>query len=205
MATLHKPSRRRGRPRAFDPVDVNDAIMATFWRKGYGATTLDDLCDATGLKRPSLYKVIGSKEEAYLSAVDRYLTEYGDRYVAALTAGGSFAQDLTAFYRTYVKTVSGEYGPGCPVGCAVPVDTETLPRLKEILAQAIGKLDGIATGRAKKAAAAGELNAALSAPEAGRLIVGTLLSLSIRSRAGEGAAALRRSADTVVRLVTSTG
>ena len=205
MATLHKPSRGRGRPRAFDPVDVDDAIMATFWRKGYGATTLDDLCDATGLKRPSLYKVIGSKEEAYLSAVDRYLTEHGTRYVAALTAGGSFAEDLTAFYRTYVETVSSAYGPGCPVGCTVPVDTETLPRLKEILAQAIGKLDGIATGRAKKAAAAGELSAALSAPEAGRLIVGTLLSLSIRSRAGEGSAALRRTANTVIRLVTSNG
>ena len=205
MTTLHSRSRGRGRPRAFDPVAVDDAIMATFWRKGYGATTLDDLSDATGLNRPSLYKVIGSKEEAYLSAVDRYVTEYGARYVAALTAGRSFAQDLTAFYKTYVKTVSSEYGPGCPVGCTVPVDTETLPRLKEILAQAIGELDVIAASRAKQAAAAGELNAALSASEAGRLIVSTLLSLSIRSRAGERPATLRRSANTVIRLVTAAG
>lgn len=49
------------RPRNFDEDDVIDRAAAAFGRLGYAACSVDDLVDATGLQRGSLYKVFGSK------------------------------------------------------------------------------------------------------------------------------------------------
>jgi TetR/AcrR family transcriptional repressor of nem operon len=51
-----------GRPREFDFNDTLERAMQTFWAKGYEATSLDDLCAATGLGRSSLYAAFGDKQ-----------------------------------------------------------------------------------------------------------------------------------------------
>jgi TetR/AcrR family transcriptional repressor of nem operon len=62
----------RGRPREFD----TDAVLAeagkVFWRHGYHATSIDDLCKATGVLRGSLYGVFGDKHGIMLAALDHY-------------------------------------------------------------------------------------------------------------------------------------
>lgn len=49
------------RPRNFNEDDVIDRAAGVFGRLGYAACSVDDLVDATGLQRGSLYKVFGSK------------------------------------------------------------------------------------------------------------------------------------------------
>lgn len=46
--------------------------MELFWLKGYAATSLNDLADATGLNKKSLYNEFGSKEALFKAALDRY-------------------------------------------------------------------------------------------------------------------------------------
>ena len=47
--------------------------MDVFWSKGYEATSLDDLCEVTGLSRSSIYATFGSKRNLLLQSVDRYV------------------------------------------------------------------------------------------------------------------------------------
>lgn len=49
------------RPRNFNEDDVIERAAATFGRLGYAACSVDDLVEATGLQRGSLYKAFGSK------------------------------------------------------------------------------------------------------------------------------------------------
>ena len=49
------------RPRNFVEEDVIDSAAAVFGRLGYTACSIDDLVEATGLQRGSLYKAFGSK------------------------------------------------------------------------------------------------------------------------------------------------
>lgn len=63
---------QRGRPREFDVIAVSEAAARTFWERGYHATSLDDLCDATGLLRGSLYGAFGDKHGMLLAALDHY-------------------------------------------------------------------------------------------------------------------------------------
>ena len=59
-----------GRPREFDRDAALEAAMFLFWRKGFAATSMNDLCDAMGISSPSLYAAFGSKEALYLEAVE---------------------------------------------------------------------------------------------------------------------------------------
>lgn len=60
------------RPREFDEERVLDAVMETFWRNGYEGTSAQDLVDATGLGRGSLYAAYASKDGLFEQALLRY-------------------------------------------------------------------------------------------------------------------------------------
>ncbi len=61
------------RPRTFDEDRAVDAAMRTFWAHGYEATTTQDLCDATGLGRSSIYNTFTSKHDLFTRALLRYI------------------------------------------------------------------------------------------------------------------------------------
>ncbi len=46
--------------------------MHVFWRQGYGATSVQDLVEATGVQRGSLYGAFGDKHGLLLEALDAY-------------------------------------------------------------------------------------------------------------------------------------
>jgi TetR/AcrR family transcriptional regulator, transcriptional repressor for nem operon len=70
----------RGRPREFDPAVAIDAAAKLFWDQGYHATSIEDLCQATGLLRGSLYSAFGDKKGMLLAAID----QYGEKNLARL-------------------------------------------------------------------------------------------------------------------------
>ena len=51
--------------------------MLVCWRKGFSAASMNDLCDAMGIRSPSLYAAFGSKEALYLEAIDHYVRTIG--------------------------------------------------------------------------------------------------------------------------------
>lgn len=60
------------RPREFDEDRTLDAVMEAFWRKGYEGTSAQDLVDATGLGRGSLYAAYTNKDGLFEQALLRY-------------------------------------------------------------------------------------------------------------------------------------
>ena len=72
-AALKKPTgASSGRPREFDEEKVLAAAANAFWLRGYHATSIDDLCAATGLLRGSLYGAYGDKRGIFLAALELY-------------------------------------------------------------------------------------------------------------------------------------
>lgn len=60
------------RPRKIEKDDALEAAMQAFWAKGYEATSMQDLMDATGLKKGSLYQSFGDKKQLFMDALQRY-------------------------------------------------------------------------------------------------------------------------------------
>lgn len=50
--------------------------MHVFWRRGYASTSMQDLAQATGVLRGSLYNAYGDKQSIFLLAFARYKRRY---------------------------------------------------------------------------------------------------------------------------------
>lgn len=62
----------RGRPRAYEPQVALRQAADVFWKAGYSGTSLDDICAAAGMNRPSLRAAFGDKHAIYLKALGDY-------------------------------------------------------------------------------------------------------------------------------------
>lgn len=74
-----------GRVREFDTQTALEAALAAFRRKGYEGTSVQDLVDATGVGRGSLYAAFGSKNKLYHAAMAHYREHYAMPITEALT------------------------------------------------------------------------------------------------------------------------
>ena len=64
-----------GRPRKAEPEVALAAAMSAFWKKGYEATSMSDLTEATGLHKASLYQIFGDKHQLFVSALKLYFNK----------------------------------------------------------------------------------------------------------------------------------
>src|SRR5271154_2908835 len=60
------------RPRTFDTDEALEAAMRLFWQRGYEATSMQDLVEALGINRASLYGTFGDKAQLFEAAMKRY-------------------------------------------------------------------------------------------------------------------------------------
>lgn len=113
--------------------------MHVFWAKGYEATSLDDLCAATGLSRSSLYGAFGDKRELLLQSLDLY-AERGATRFAAVLAEPPIQAALRRLVDDFIdQIVAGPGQRGCFVGnCAAELarsDRDALARVRRSLAR----------------------------------------------------------------------
>jgi len=95
-----------GRPREFDEDKVLSAAANAFWQRGYHATSIDDLCEATGLLRGSLYGAYGDKRGIFLAALDHYCEGRVVRAAEGLKAAPIGREVLRQNLLYYIQTAS---------------------------------------------------------------------------------------------------
>ncbi|MFT6257372.1 MAG: AcrR family transcriptional regulator [Cellvibrionaceae bacterium] len=61
-----------GRPRGFDIDFALEQALHVFWRNGYEGTSISELTEVMGIKKPSLYAAFGNKEQLFLKAIELY-------------------------------------------------------------------------------------------------------------------------------------
>jgi TetR/AcrR family transcriptional regulator, transcriptional repressor for nem operon len=60
------------RNKAFLEEDVLERAMQVFWKKGYNATSMEDLVTGMGINRASLYDTFGDKKQLFLKILTFY-------------------------------------------------------------------------------------------------------------------------------------
>src|SRR5262249_40635764 len=127
------------RQREFDADAALGRAMEVFWSKGYEATSLDDLCEVTGLSRSSLYAAFGSKRNLLLRSVERYVEQRNPHLTAVLAQPGPVREAFAALASQFIdQIVAGPGRRGCFLGnCAAELprsDRTALARVKQGLA-----------------------------------------------------------------------
>ncbi|MDV3458836.1 TetR/AcrR family transcriptional regulator [Sphingomonas sp. HF-S4] len=194
------PSKGRGRPRSFDPDEALGRATERFRTQGYAGTSLDDLSEATGLKRPSLAAAFGDKRAMYLAAIDR-LTMRIDRQLQRLGEMALAPRELVEriLLGGIALYLTGSEGPeGCLIINTAATQAASDPQVRA----KVGTFLAVEDGRiAELLAAAGS-----AAPEAqGRLVASVLHSLSVRARGGASREELERVAHDCIDLIFGAG
>lgn len=60
------------RTKEFDQTRALDKALEVFWRKGYTATSIQDLVAHMGINRQSIYDTFGDKHRLFIAALQRY-------------------------------------------------------------------------------------------------------------------------------------
>lgn len=132
--------------RKFDEQQALEKLVEIFWRKGFEDTSLDDLVEATGIKRQSLYNSFGNKQEMFLKAYECYLSAI-DSKIAVLADAEQVSplKKVSNIMEAFLASIKDENIPnGCFVANTVMVCSEHLhDELKEKLQEHYESLEGL--------------------------------------------------------------
>jgi len=98
----------------FNKDQVLRKAMCLFWEKGYKGTSMQELVDATGLNRSSIYNSFGSKEELYARTLTLYQREGGGIFQKALLKANNPLEAIRIIFESFLPEIIGdEKGKGC--------------------------------------------------------------------------------------------
>jgi TetR/AcrR family transcriptional repressor of nem operon len=188
------------RPREFDVNAALERAMDVFWSKGYEATSLDDLCEATGLSRSSLYATFGNKRDLLLHTVDRYIERRTPNIRAVLARQPNIHEGIAALLREFIdQIVSGAGRRGCFLGnCAAELprsDRTALARVRRGLA----RTEETFREALARAAARGELPVAADVDALARFLTASFQGLRLVGKVNPDRAVLEDIAATILR------
>ena len=181
-----------GRPREFDRGAALEAAMVLFWRKGFAATSMNDLCDAMDVRSPSLYAAFGSKEALYLEAIQHYVEVFGppvwDKLAEGATARAGVQNLLLA--ATESLPASHVTPAGCMAALAAVCD-EWPAGIAGVVRKIRVEMLGLLRSRLEAGIANGELPATTDIEGLSRFYLSVYQGMAVQARDGAAAAELR--------------
>ena len=188
-----------GRPRAFDRTVALEDAMRIFWRKGFAGTSIADLCDAMGVRSPSLYAAFGSKEALYLEAIGHYVDTIGPLVWGKLDEGATAREAVAKMLHAAAETLP--VNDGAPGGCMAmlaAVGDEWPAAVAEAAAQVRrDSFDNLLT-RLDAGVAAGELPSGTDTARLSRFYLGVVQGMAIQARDGADERELLEVAETAL-------
>ena len=180
------------RHREFDHDAVLDKAMDLFWERGYGATSIQDLVEATGVNRASMYGTFGNKQRLFLAALDHYVSKISASRLEQLRAPGSAKVALRSYFEGMVDFARRD---GRRLGCLLTNSAvEIAPHdagIAESLRASFGTVEEVLFEVIRRGQAQGEFGADKDPRELARFLVGVIQGLRVLMRARADEAHLR--------------
>jgi AcrR family transcriptional regulator len=203
---VQKQAVRRGRPRQYDPEVALERAVDVFWERGYSGTSLDDLCAAMEMNRPSLYAAFGDKHDLFIKALGRYRERVRTRFLTVFAADRPLRPSLREYYAGMLsRFFSGDHGPrGCFMMSVATMEAVQDPAIRAVVADGMRALDEGFEARFRLAREKGEISRDANPAALARVASALVHSLAIRARAGEKRQALEAVIEAFLKGILST-
>ncbi len=176
--------------------------MKVFWRKGYAATSIQDLVDDLGINRASLYTTFGKKHDLYLAAIDRYQEILVAQRFAALEEQGSAKHAIQTLFMGIVESAAGKDGA---MGCLVTNSAvELSPHNREVstkIASSLTLMEKAFTRALMQAQADGEISRDKDPIVLSRFLTSSIQGLRVMSKTVPGRSKLRGIAEVALSVL----
>ncbi|MGY5133439.1 TetR/AcrR family transcriptional regulator [Streptomyces nigrescens] len=185
------------RPRKFDEGQALDAAMDAFWAAGYAATSTQDLCDATGLGRSSIYHTFKSKHDLFERALARYMEHKNAELFTLLESELPARQKIRALLQRVIdeECADGADRRGClVVNTCIEVSAHD-PSVAASLEQDYGVRLAALRAVIESGQRDGDIAPGKDAGTLAHLVIASVGGLRVSARSGVGRAALEAVAD----------
>ena len=180
------------RKREFDLDGALDQMVDVFWRKGYAATSINDLEAATNLNRTSLYAAIGGKKAIFIHALRRYAVTYNDHLMSALQNNPSATAALTDYFDRQIDQIVDQQLPG---GCLLANSVVECRRSNEAfddhISTEFSRIEAAFFEVIRRGQESGEIDNSVDALRIARLLTATAEGMTLLARSKYPTAALR--------------
>lgn len=186
------------RQKAFEPDDVLDRAMRAFWAKGYEATSVEDLVNATGINRASLYGTFGDKKQIFMRALDRYVTA-GEVARADVEQGeGSVRDALSGLFERLIARARDGRHAGCLLTNSVAEFGSRDPDILDALRRSLAAMENGVDGLLRRGIETGEVSAGADPRARARMVIAAMQGFQVVSKVNGDERVLRQIADEAV-------
>ena len=190
------------RTKQFDERQALVSAMLVFWEKGYEGTSIQDLEQAMGLNRTSIYNAFGNKRTIF----NRVMVCYKESVMSALFADLDGAPDIREGIRRMLNgALDIHFDEDNPGGCLVVLSLLESGQHDEqsqaSMQQTIQDLKRALQTRLSKAKKSGELSKDLDAGSTATTIATTMAGMMVMGKANFTKASLKKTVNQVVSLL----
>jgi TetR/AcrR family transcriptional repressor of nem operon len=194
-----------GRHREYNVDQVIDAALHAFWARGFGATSISDLVDVTGINRASLYSVFKDKRGLFLACLNRYEERQREGTLARLAREMAPREAILATF-DIARTRASDCGlAGCfMINTALELSPHD-PAIRDLVQQSFARVEAFYRDRIVAAQAAGTVRSDLDPGRTAEALLGLLIGLRVLMRAGVQTDAAPASIATRARMLLDHG
>ena len=184
----------------FREEDACDRIMQAFWARGYQATSMQDLVDATGVNRGSLYATFGNKRSIFLTVLRLYDDRMRRKLLSELEGRCSPREAIRRLFDGIVAQAAVEKeNRGCFLTNTALELAAHDPEVGRIVADAQEDMEAFFARMIVNGQAIGEVPASVEPTSTARGLLSSLLGLRVLSRSRPERALLQAIADDAMR------
>lgn len=198
------------RPSAYDRDELLRCATALFWERGFSGTSVDDIVQATGVSRSSLYAAFPDKSALFLAVIEHYLDTVTRGKLERLARGERAASAIRRFLKDIAEERPSADGPahGCLLtNTAVEIGSGE-ERIAQSVRQAFARLERALAERLEEVRRQGDLQPDADPRRFARQLVALVQGLRVMTRLGVEPGVVRdavRSALAPLRDVNATG
>lgn len=181
-----------GRPLEFDPDVALEAAMGVFWRKGFDATSVQDLLVAMDISKSSLYQAFGGKQSLFRRCVMRYtdnMAGYMRERLDAAPTGWSFIEGF--LYSVLNDTQDEASRRGCLVMNTASEFAQSDAEIARDVMHSIGRFQAVLLAAVERAQREGDIPTERDPQTLANFLVSSMSGLKTQAKAGADALTLR--------------
>lgn len=188
------------RKKNFDENEILEKALHLFWRKGYNATSIQDLVDELGINRASIYDTWGDKHQLYVAALQRYRQNSSSWLLNQIRSEKPASEIIEAFLNHVIEDVMQDDDKK---GCFVVNSTTELANLDEDIQTLVSEnkrtIERVLTELVKEGQESGEFNTTRSPQAYARFIFNNINGLRVVCKTSASREELQEVVDITIR------
>lgn len=189
------------RTKEFIVDEVLHKAMLLFWEKGYEATSIPELLQATGLSRSSLYDTFSDKRALYIATLEHYKKISTDKR-EILKRASNAKQGIKDYFQRHIESAYDKTHPsGCFVTNAAIMMNSPDQQLNELVKTSFISLEQSFFELLERGQQAGEIDKNADIKALACLLLNLNHSINVMAKIDNNEQAIRHMIDTVINTI----